>query len=126
MGRELAHRARASDALAVARALRVSYPAWALVPLFYSAMHLMHARFDADNLPADQRHPLRHNSQRDVSGNVIKWGTLDVVVIHYPPTISRAYKSLYAASRAVRYDSAPVPGTGTRFWNDYAVIDQFV
>jgi hypothetical protein len=125
VGREVDHRARAADALAVASALRQNFPAWALVPLFYSGMHLMHARFDADNLPPDERHPARHNSQRDPTGNVIKWGTLDVVVRRYPRQISVAYKSLYAASRAVRYDMAAVPGNGARFWGDYQAIQQF-
>jgi hypothetical protein len=128
VGRDQEHRARAADALAlaVAQALRPGYPAWALVPLFYSAMHLMHARFDADGLPADQRHPQRHNSQRDSSGIVIKWGTLDVVVMNYRPPVSRAYKSLFSASRVVRYDMAALPGDGARFWTEYQVISNVV
>jgi hypothetical protein len=125
VGRNQDHRARAADALVVAQALRPSHPAWALVPLFYSAMHLMHARFDTDMLPVDQRHPQRHNSQRDSTGNVVKWGTLDVVVMNYPPQVSRAYKSLFSASRAVRYDMAAVPGDGARFWTEYQVIGNF-
>lgn len=125
MGRELDHRARAAEAMAAARVLRASHPSWALVPLFYSAMHLMHARFDADGLPPAQRHPIRHNSQRDDAGAVLKWGTLDVVVAHYPRPISLAYKSLYSASRVVRYDMAALPGNGARFWAEHDVIDRF-
>lgn len=126
MGREADHQACAAEALAVAKVLRATHPAWALVPLFYSAMHLMHARFDLDGLSQDQRHPVRHNSQRDQAGNVVKWGTLDVVVLHYPRPISLSYKSLYAASRAVRYDMAAVPGNGDRFWSEYEVLAKLV
>lgn len=124
MSGENAHIARADEAIAAARALRVPHPAWALVPLFYSAMHLMHARFDADQLPTDRRHPDRHNSYRP-GGSIVAWGTTDVVRQHYSTTISRAYTSLVMAGHATRY-SSPLRGNGDRLWQDYDVISRFV
>lgn len=117
------HRFRAAEALGAAQALRTDHPGWALVPLFYSGMHLMHARFDEDGLPPEKRHPDQHKSYRD-GGNIQTWGTLDVVRTEYSATLSRAYTSLFQASYATRY-SSPLRGDGARMWADYDVIAGF-
>jgi hypothetical protein len=123
---EADHLIRSNEAFAAARLLRGAHPSWAVVPLFYSAMHLMHARFDLDQLSADQRHPGQHKSYRDPStGQVAKWGTLDVVRTVYPRHISSAYSSLFSASTAARY-SAPIKGDGARLWAEHQVISDFV
>jgi hypothetical protein len=126
VGSRAEHEARAAEALAAAQALRTSHPAWALVPLFYSAMHLMHAKFDVDALPAGQRHPELHRTQRDATGAPVRWGTLDVVVQQYPASVSRAYRSLFQASTAVRYGKLTIQGGGSRLWADYEIIKDFV
>lgn len=89
-------------------------------------MHLMHARFDHDQLPDDQRHPEQHKSYRDsATGRVIKWGTLDVVRSVYPRYISSAYSSLFSAGRAARYTGS-LKGDGARLWADHKVISDYV
>jgi len=118
------HQRSAAAAKAAAESLRVPHPGWALVPLFYSAMHLMHAKFDLDQLPDDMRHPSRHNSHRE-DGVIAKWGTTDVVRQEYPSPVSRAYSSLLAAGHAARYNPEPIRGDGARLWSDYAVIEGF-
>lgn len=110
------HRRMAEEALAAAEELHPTKPVWALVPLFYSAMHLVHALFDHDALPDDQRHPERHRSLRDQLGTA-KWGTQDVVHQRYPE-ISNDYRSLSTASRVVRYSGVVISNT-TRFWDEY-------
>ena len=94
------------------------------MPLFYSALHLMHACFDRDQLPPDQRHPELHKSHRDANGQILKWGVLDVVRVHYSATVSTAYSSLYTASVATRYKQAP-GGDCSRLWVDYEAISTF-
>lgn len=93
---------------------------WALVPLFYSAMHLMHARFDEDRIPEDERHPRQHRSLRGRDGKIREWGTFDVVVARYSG-VSSIYRSLETVSRMVRYKS-PSSFPSTRFWADYDAL----
>lgn len=104
--------------------LRPEHPAWALVPLFYSAMHLMHAQFDRDYLPEGPRHPSGHVHRR-TDGQIVSWGTTDVVREHYQPVVSRAYSSLFQAGYSTRY-SSPLKGDGQRLWDDYEVVRGFV
>lgn len=126
MSGEAHHLARAEEALAAAKSLRPEHPAWAVVPLFYSAMHLMHAQFDLDQLPEDQRHPTQHKSYRDpAAGFVVTWGTLDVVRVRYARPISSAYSSLFSASTSTRY-STPLKGDGARLWDDHRTISDYV
>jgi len=120
---ETFHIRRADEALAAAGALRNDYPAWALVPLFYSGMHLMHACFDRDYLPDDRRHPDGHTNHWS-KGQIVRWGTTDVVRGHYPARISKAYTDLFDGGRATRY-SSPLKGDGMRLWDAYQVIRDF-
>lgn len=122
------HRTAAANAYAAATALRADHPEWAVVPLFYAAMHLLHAWLDERaNVPVDQRHPEQHTSYRS-GGQIIRWGTNDVVARWCPPAVSRAYKSLFNAGRVMRYSLAPYLGGGAdqRLWDDYATIEAFV
>jgi hypothetical protein len=123
VGNETFHQRRAAEALEAAQALQPTHPAWALVPLFYSAMHLMHACFDRDYLPEPRRHPDGHVN-RWSQGQVVSWGTTDVVRTHYPPRVSKAYTDLFEGGRTTRY-SFPPKGNGERFWQAYEVIRQF-
>ena len=116
MGVQGYHLARAAEARKAAETLRADQPGWALVPLFYSAMHVMHARFDADELPSDERHPIVHKSHRE-AGRVAWWGTADVVRARYPH-VSPQYTSLSSASYATRYGEPP-RGDGQRLWDEY-------
>lgn len=118
------HSSRAAEALVAAEALRADQPAWALVPLFYSAMHLMHARFDEDDLEDAKRHPGQHKSFRDHNGGIVKWGNVDVVRSEYPAHVSRAYSALFSAGFATRYSSPP-NGDGARMWDAYANLRTF-
>jgi hypothetical protein len=113
------HRASAA-CLTVAKALRAEHPTWSVVPLFYSAMHLMHARFIEDSLPAEMQCPRVHKSQW-AHGARVKWGTEDVIRAEYPKEVSTGYSSLSAASRAVRYDYLVMPDCD-RFWQEYEQI----
>lgn len=115
------HRHRAREAFEAACVLReAEQSAWAVVPLFYSAMHAMHARFDEDELPEDMRHPDQHKSRRE-GGRILVWGTVDVVRSQYDGTVSRAYTSLFLAGWATRY-SSPLVGDGARLWADYETL----
>lgn len=124
MTHEAEHLTRADAALQAAKALQRSHSAWALVPLFYSAMHVMHACFDRDALPADQRHPGGHKS-RWSNGARVSWGTTDVVRALYPTRVSRLYNSLFDAGHATRYRTPP-PGDGTRLWQEYDTLRRIV
>lgn len=103
-----------------AEKLRPDHPAWAVVPLFYSAMHILHSRFVLDGfVPTECKHPGKHKTYRN--GDVVHWGTTDVVVKFYPAKISRAYRSLYDGGYATRYKSPP-QGPCDRLWDDYKII----
>lgn len=119
------HQQRAREALTAAQALREAHPGWALVPLFYSAMHAMHYAFARDVLPSDRQHPEQHVSRRGHSGEIMTWGTLEVVREHYPRGVSQAYSSLFSASLVARY-SRPMQGDGARFWGDFDVIAHYI
>lgn len=124
MSDQKAHLKRAEESLDAAEALRSEHPAWSLVPLFYSALHLMHAKFDADGLPAEQRHPDQHKSYREGNGVIRIWGTLDVVRAYYLG-VSSAYSQLFSASLATRY-GIPPRGDCSRLWDAYEVIHRKV
>lgn len=112
-----AHRRQAEVALSAAEELHQTQPMWALVPLFYSAMHLMHARFDEDELCEDKRHPEQHRSRKTNGGRVLAWGTREVVAAHYE-AVSVLYRSLDTVSQMVRYKPLVNVDTG-RFWSEY-------
>ncbi len=120
------HRAAAERALHAAKHLRPTHPEWAIVPLFYAAMHLLHAWFDDHAIPVDQRHPSRHKAHRGSSGQILYWGTTDVVA-NWCGEVSAAYKSLFNAGRAMRYSLVPHLGAGAdqRFWDDFEKIRAF-
>lgn len=91
-----------------------------IVSLFYSAMHLAHARFDQDQLPLNQRHPIGHKSLRE-DKQIVKWGTNDVVREHYSADVAKRYQFLFQGSLSVRYGWIEAPPIN-RFFDDYRVI----
>jgi len=122
------HLAAAEKAFAAARALRETNPEWSMVPLHYTAMHLLHASFDFDELPPERRHPSQHKSRWKRGGGDQHrevWGTTDVIRAVYPAAVSVAYTSLFAASHAARYTALGFSVTD-RFWGDYDLIQDFV
>jgi hypothetical protein len=122
---EPAHRASARAALDIATALRDLSPEWALVPLFYSAMHLVHAKLAADGHSGDYGHPKRHFAVRAThTGDVIKWGTIDVVAMQYRQ-ISAAYRELHTMSVKARYEHLNGLKSTDRFWRYYDEISDF-
>lgn len=122
MSDQQTHLDLAVESYGIAVALRQHQPAWALVPLFYSAMHLMHARFDIDGIPDDQRHPDHHKSYRDPGGAIVAWGTLDVVRDRYLPDVSSPYSQLFAASLSVRYTPSSPKDNFPMFWGLYEAV----
>ncbi len=119
---------KADEAAAAACCLRdCNHSAWALVPLFYSAMHLLHAKFALDPaVPRDRKCPGRHRSQRNHVGAIVTWGMNDTVTAHTPPDVSRCYKSLFNAGHVVRYDLTLLGPQGLdRFWTEYQVIADY-
>jgi hypothetical protein len=90
---------------------------WAVVALFYSAMHYVHSSLaDEPNLNKDERNPRKHSGVDQGSR-----GTNQLVRALYPE-IHTQYRGLYEASWRTRYDiaqlgSAAVP-TLTKQWED--------
>lgn len=125
MGNEANHRKSAAIARGVAEELRTSQPAWALVPLFYSSMHELHARLVAKGQGStdDYFHPKHHHSSRDERGDVVKWGTLDVIVLEFPSPVVTAYRELHKVSELVRYKHMDSAFDTTRYW---AYADEIV
>lgn len=123
MSWEQTHRSESAKALAAAEALKDGHATWSMVPLFYSAMHLVHAVL-ADHPQADEgmRHPKQHKSYWN--DGVRTWGTTDVVTAICPAKVSRAYKSLFNASHTVRYGTVVLKDT-SRFWEDFQVIAEY-
>jgi hypothetical protein len=83
-------------------------------------MHELHARLAVKGQGSQDRdyyHPLHHHSSRDERGGVIRWGTLDVVVLEFPSPIVTAYRELHKISEAVRYRHMDFPFDTTRFWS---------
>lgn len=74
---------------------------WAVVALFYSAMHYVHSSLaDEVDLCKEERNPKKH------SGVVVNSrGTNQLVLAKYPQ-INLQYRSLYEGSRRTRYDIA--------------------
>lgn len=117
------HRDAAEQSLKAAQFLANENPEWSLVPLFYSANHLMHAKFIEDGLPADMQCPESHTSSW--RGSVrLKWGTLDVVAKRYNK-LHPQFSSLFTASLVPRYQGGTLRATD-RFWGEYDVIARFV
>ncbi|WP_143696136.1 hypothetical protein [Williamsia sp. 1138] len=88
---------------------------WAMVALFYSAMHLVHSSLaDEMTLNKDERHPRKHSSIEPGAR-----GTNQMVHSLYSP-IAVSYMSLMELSHRTRYDIAQlgpmtVPGA-TQQW----------
>ena len=90
---------------------------WAVVALFYSAMHYVHSSLaDEPQLGKDERNPRKHSGVEPGSR-----GTNQLVKALYPE-ISTSYRSLYEASRRTRYDIAQLGPTAipllTTQWQD--------
>lgn len=104
MGTADEHRSACLEARSIALALKASYPTWAVVPLFYSALHLIHTDLaSCADIPEDMRHPESHVSTW-VNKVRVLWGTSDIVATVYPSDVSRPYKALLKGSHAARYD----------------------
>jgi hypothetical protein len=94
---------------------------WALVALFYSAMHYVHSSLaDEQNLNKDERNPRKHSG--------VEWGSrgTNQLVRALYPQIHPQYMSLFEISRRTRYDIAQLGSTAiplfTKQWKD---IKQF-
>lgn len=93
------HLARAKSNKDVFDFLENDHPDWALVTLFYSALHYVHSSLaDEPNLPKDERHPRAHTSMQPGAR-----GCNQLVHAMYP-SIATAYMSLQELSHRTRYD----------------------
>ena len=119
MATERLHRRSAAQSYSAACALRGPHPHWAIVPLFYSAMHLMLALFEADGLPGECRHTTQHVGLWR-NGKRVQWGTNDVVSEYYPD-VARFYRALFDAGWAVRYDT--LRGAAAPLWGHHQRIE---
>lgn len=102
MGASKWHKARAGYHLSVANHLHRSteFADWALVALYYSALHHVDAVLANDpELPKDERHPRKHSGLEHGSR-----GRNQLVRSQMPPKIKRAYRQLEELSRRTRYD----------------------
>lgn len=93
------HLAWASKAFAEAEALANRHHEWAVVAMFYAALHMVHAFLPlAPGVTYAHQHPETHGGQD---------GTNTIVRRHLPE-IDDAYRSLYDASIDVRYHGGRV------------------
>ena len=94
------HHKKASDYLLQ------DFPDWAMVALFYSALHYVHSSLaDEPSLPKDERNPRKHSSPE-----IGTRGTNQLVAAMYP-SITIAYRSLMELSHRTRYDMAALGPT---------------
>lgn len=125
MGSTEEHASSAAAALAVAESLRDEHPLWSLVPLTYSALHRLHGGL-ATRGPAgnDYFHPTLHGAIRDRrTGEIIRWGTNDVVVIEFRK-VAGQYRLLFDASLLARYKHVTAGLDVDRFWGYHqAIVD---
>lgn len=99
MGASEDHLAYAKKAFTEATALLNRHHAWAVVALFYSALHMVHALLaENEDLPLSAQHPEAHGGPE---------GT-NAIVRNYLKDIDGAYRSLYDASIDVRYHGGEV------------------
>lgn len=121
MGASKWHKARAEYHLEVAHHLHKSteYADWALVALYYAALHHVDAVLANDpDLPKDERHPRKHSGVE-----VGSRGRNQLVRAQMPPRIRRAYRQLEELSRRTRYDveklkHGPDAFTKALVWHD--------
>jgi hypothetical protein len=93
------HLARAKYNKVVSDFLLEQHPDWALVTLFYSAMHYVHSSLaDEPNTPKDERHPRAHTSSQPGAR-----GTNQMLLERFP-SVAQAYLSLFELSHRTRYD----------------------
>jgi hypothetical protein len=101
MGVRKWHLARAEHHKKACDYLLEKFPDWAMVALFYSALHYVHSSLaDEANLSKDERHPRKHTSMEPTAR-----GTTQMVNAIYRP-LAVPYKSLFELSRRTRYDIA--------------------
>jgi hypothetical protein len=109
MGVRKWHLKRAEHHKKASEFLLNNFDDWAIVALFYSAMHYVHSSLaDEPNLPKDERNPRKHSGV-DVGSR----GTNQLVRALYPE-INTQYRSLYEASRRTRYDIAQLGPIGVQ------------
>ncbi|QHD84420.1 hypothetical protein GR168_02690 [Gordonia sp. JH63] len=121
MGVRKWHLARAAHHKEVSDFLLDRYPDWAMVALFYSALHYVHSSLaDEEDLGKDERHPRKHTGLEPGAR-----GTNQMVAAKYAQ-IYPAYMSLFELSHRTRYDMAQlgamtVPGAEKQ----WATVKQF-
>lgn len=88
------HNKKASDFLVD------NYDDWALIALFYSALHYVHSSLaDERTLPKDERHPRKHSAPAGDDYRGVNQLVRDVF-----PEINLEYRSLFELSYRTRYD----------------------
>ncbi|MEZ0382163.1 hypothetical protein [Mycobacterium sp. pW045] len=121
MGVRKWHLKRAEHHKAASDYLVGHFDDWAVVALFYSAMHYVHSSLaDEPGLTKDERNPRKHSGVEQGSR-----GTNQLVKAVYP-SISAPYRSLYEASRRTRYDIAQLGTAAIPLFNrQWTEIKQF-
>ena len=113
MGASKWHTARGGYHLEVAEHIHKStdYSDWALVALYYSALHHVDSVLANDPaLPKDERHPRKH-SGIDPGAR----GRNQLVRAQLPPVIHKAYRQLEELPRRTRYDVAKLQGASSAY-----------
>lgn len=113
MGASKWHTARADYHLDVAHHLHdgTKYADWALVALYYSALHHVDAILANDpDLPKDERHPRKHSGTEAGTR-----GRNQLVRAQMPHRIRNAYRHLEELSRRTRYDVSKLSGPQDAF-----------
>lgn len=104
MGIRIWHVKRAEYHKEVAEHLRndTNYEDWALVALYYSALHFVDSVLaDDPQLPKDERNPRKHSGT-----DPGRRGRTQLVNDRFPFAARKAYRSLEELSRRTRYDAA--------------------
>lgn len=104
MGIRIWHVKRAEHDKRVAEHLRneTEFEDWALIALYYSALHLVDSVLaDDPTLPKDERNPRKHSGSQPGQR-----GRNNLVGALFPAGPRKAYRSLEDLSRRTRYDTA--------------------
>lgn len=104
MGVRIWHVKRAEYHKSVAEHLRndTQFEDWALVALYYSALHFVDSVLaDDPDLPKDERNPRKHSGT-----DPGRRGRSQLVRDRFPQAQRKAYRSLEELSRRTRYDAA--------------------
>lgn len=121
------HLAKVKYNLDVSRHIKdtTTYTDWAVVALFYSALHLVDAFLDGEHdLPKDERHPRKHSASA-AEGNGGR-GRNQLVQSLLKP-VRKEYRSLEEASRRARYDMEVLgPDAYDRLLDQYGTVDKYL